>query len=169
MGGVLIITWLGGGATQPAIGLGRELLARGHRVRVLAPARFAGRIAAAGCEHAADPPAAGFDAGHGRAMEDQSPFMAATFFGPWLAEAVAEQAEVFRPGVVVIDYLLRSAVCEAGAHRIPLILLLHMAYRYHTRRVGQPDAPWGWRWHYRLVNERRTAAGRPPLPSGPSR
>ena len=55
MGGALIVTWLGGGATQPAIGLGRELSARGHRVRVLAPARFAGRIAAAGCEHAAHP------------------------------------------------------------------------------------------------------------------
>ena len=92
MGGVLIVTWLGGGATQPAIGLGRELAARGHRVRVLAPARLAGRIAAAGCEHAAHPTAAEFDAGHGRAMEDQSPFMAATLFGPWLAEAVAEHA-----------------------------------------------------------------------------
>ena len=34
MGGVLIVTWLGGGATQPAIGLGRELSARGHRVRI---------------------------------------------------------------------------------------------------------------------------------------
>jgi MGT family glycosyltransferase len=167
MGGVLIVTWHGGGATQPAIGLGRELSARGHRVRVLAPARFAGRIAAAGCEHAAHPAAAEFDASHGRAMEDQSPFMTATFFGPWLAEAVAEQAAVFRPDVVVIDYLLRSAVCEAEAQRIPLILLLHMAYRFHARVAGEPDAPWGWRWQYRLVNERRAAAGLPPLPSGP--
>jgi MGT family glycosyltransferase len=167
MGGVLIITWLGGGATQPAIGLGRELSARGHRVRVLAPARFAGRITAAGCEHAAHPAAAEFDASRGRAMEDQSPFMAATFFGPWLAEAVAEQAAVFRPDVVVVDYLLRSAVCEAEAQRIPLILLLHMAYRFHTSAAGEPDAPWGSRWQYRLVNERRVAAGLPPLPSGP--
>jgi MGT family glycosyltransferase len=166
MGGVLIVTWLGGGATQPAIGLGRELSARGHRVRVLAPARLAGRITAAGCEHAAHPAAAEFDASHGRAMEDQSPFMAATFFGPWLAEAVAEQAAVFRPDVVVVDYLLRSAVCEAEAQRIPLVLLLHMAYRFHARVVGEPDAPWGWRWQYRLVNERR-AAGLPPLPAGP--
>src|SRR2546430_3104552 len=112
MGGVLIVTWLGGGATQPAIGLGRELSARGHRVRVLAPARFAGRIAAAGCEHAAHPVAAEFNAGHGRAMEDQSPFVAATFFGPWLARAVAEQTAVVRPDVVGVDYLLRSSLCE---------------------------------------------------------
>ena len=167
MGGVLIVTWLGGGATQPAIGLGRELSARGHRVRILAPARLAGRIAAAGCEHAAHPAAAEFDAGHGRAMEDQSPFLAATFFGPWLAGAVAEQAALFRPDVVVVDYLLRSAVCESEAQRIPLVLLLHMAYRFHARLAGDPDAPWGWRWQYRLVNERRVASGLPPLPADP--
>jgi MGT family glycosyltransferase len=167
MGGVLIVTWLGGGATQPAIGLGRELSARGHRVRVLAPARFAGRIAAAGCEHAAHPAAAEFDAGHGRAMEDQSPFVAATFFGPWLAGALAEQAAVFRPDVVVVDYLLRSVVCEAEAQRIPLVLLLHTAYRFHVSAAGDPDSPWGWRWQYRLVNERRAASGLPALPAGP--
>jgi MGT family glycosyltransferase len=167
VGGVLVVTWLGGGATQPAIGLGRELSARGHRVRILAPARFAGRIAAAGCEHAAHPAAAEFDAGHGRAMEDQSPFLAATFFGSWLAGAVAEQAAVFRPDVVVVDYLLRSAVCEAEAQRIPLVLLLHTAYRFHARVAGDPDVPWGWRWQYRLVNERRVASGLPPLPAGP--
>ena len=167
MGGVLIVTWLGGGATQPAIGLGRELSARGHRVRILAPARFAGRIAAAGCEHAAHPAAAEFDAGHGRAMEDQSPFLAATFFGPWLAGAVAEQAALFRPDVVVVDYLLRSAVCEAEAQGIPLVLLLHTAYRFHARVTGDPDVPWGWRWQYRLVNQRRVASGLPPLPVGP--
>jgi UDP:flavonoid glycosyltransferase YjiC (YdhE family) len=167
MGGVLIVTWLGGGATQPAIGLGRELSARGRRVRILAPARFAGRIAAAGCEHAAHPAAAEFDAGHGRAMEDQSPFLAATFFGSWLAGAVAEQAALFRPDVVVVDYLLRSAVCEAEAQGIPLVLLLHTAYRFHARVTGDPDAPWGWRWQYRLVNERRAGSGLPPLPAGP--
>ena len=71
MSGVLIVTWLGGGASQPAIGLGRELSARGHQVRILASARYAARIAAAGCEHAAHPAAAEFDADQGRAMEDQ--------------------------------------------------------------------------------------------------
>jgi MGT family glycosyltransferase len=167
MGGVLIVTWLGGGATQPAIGLGRGLSARGHRVRVLAPARFAGRIAAAGCEHAAHPAAAEFDAGQGRAMEDQSPFVAATFFGPWLAGALAEQAAASRPDVVVVDYLLRSAVCEAEAQRIPLVLLMHTAYRFHAGAAGDPDALWGWRWQYRLVNQRRSASGLPPLPAGP--
>ena len=79
---------------------------------------------------------------------------------------MAEQAAVFRPDVVVVDYLLRSAVCEAEAQRIPLVLLMHTAYRFHARVAGDPDAPWGWRWQYRLVNERRAASGLPPLPAG---
>jgi MGT family glycosyltransferase len=168
MGGVLIVTWLGGGATQPAIGLGRELSARGHRVRVLAPARFAGRIAAAGCEHVAHPAAAEFNTDLGRAMDDQSPFLAATFFGPWLADAVAGQVAADRPDVVVVDCLLRSALCEVEAHGIPLVALVHMAYRFHAGlAAGDPDAPWGWRWQYRRVNERRVASGLAPLPAGP--
>ena len=167
MGGVLIVTWQGGGATQPAIGLGRELSARGHRVRVLAPARFAERIAAARCEHAAFPANAEFDTGHGRAMEDQPPFLEAMFFGSWLADAVAEQVAVCHPDVVICDYLLRSAASEVEAHRIPLVMLMHTAYRFHARMVGDPDAPWGWRWQYRRVNERRAASGLPPLPAGP--
>ena len=48
-----IVTWLGRGATQPALGLARELSARGKGVRVLALARLARRIAAAGSEHVA--------------------------------------------------------------------------------------------------------------------
>ena len=167
MGGMLIVTWQGGGATQPAIGLGRELSARGHRVRVLAPARFAERIAAARCEHAAFPASAEFDAGHGRAMEDQAPFLDATFFGSWLADAVAEQIAVCRPTVVVVDYLLRSAATEVEAHGTPLVLLMHTAYRFHARTAGDPDGPWGWRWQYRRVNRRRTASGLAPLPAGP--
>jgi len=46
---VLITTWSGGGASQPAIGLGRLLVERGHRVRIMAPAVLAGRTTAAGC------------------------------------------------------------------------------------------------------------------------
>jgi MGT family glycosyltransferase len=42
-----------------------------------------------------------------------------------------------------------------------------MAYRFHARVAGDPDAPWGWRWQYRLVNERRVGSGLPPLPVGP--
>ncbi|HXZ77905.1 MAG TPA: hypothetical protein VEH31_44500 [Streptosporangiaceae bacterium] len=51
------------------------------RVRVLAPARFAERIAAARCEHAAFPANAESGTDHGRAREDQPPFLEAMFFG----------------------------------------------------------------------------------------
>jgi len=167
MSGVLIVTWLGGGASQPAIGLGRELAARGHQVRILAPARYAARIAAAGCEHAAHPAHAEFQASHGRAMEDQPGFTTATFFGPWLADAVTRQIRARRPDVVIIDYLLRSALCAAEAEGVPRVILMHTAYRFHAGLGGDPDAPWGWRWQYRQVNQGRAAAGLPLLPAGP--
>ena len=52
----LIATWQAGGATQVAIGLGRLLVQRGHRVRIFGPADLAVRIEAAGCVHRASPP-----------------------------------------------------------------------------------------------------------------
>jgi hypothetical protein len=102
-------------------------------VRVLAPARFAERIAAARCEHAAFPANAESGTDHGRATEDQSPFLEAMFFGSWLADAMAGQAGVCHPGAVVAGYLLRCAASEAGARRVPLVVLIHMAYRFHAR------------------------------------
>lgn len=42
-------------------------------------------------------------------MEDQSPFVTATFFGPWLTDALAGQAAVCRPDTVVVDYLPRRS------------------------------------------------------------
>ena len=43
---MLMVTRLGGGAIQPALGLARGAQPAGMGVRVLAPARLAGRIAA---------------------------------------------------------------------------------------------------------------------------
>jgi hypothetical protein len=69
-------------------------------------------------------------------MEDQSPFLEATFFGPWLAAAVAGQVAADRPDVVVVDYLMRSAQCEVEAHGVPLVVLVHMAHRCHAGLGG---------------------------------
>ena len=42
---MLMLTWLGGGAIQLALGLAREVQPAERGVRVLVPARLAGRIA----------------------------------------------------------------------------------------------------------------------------
>src|SRR5207302_1580084 len=47
-GRFLFVTWAGGGNVQPLAALGTQLLARGHRVRVLAPSELGPRFEADG-------------------------------------------------------------------------------------------------------------------------
>jgi hypothetical protein len=49
MSDVLIVTWDGGGAVAPALGIAAELRDRGHRVRVLGHPSMRARIEAHGC------------------------------------------------------------------------------------------------------------------------
>src|SRR5690348_15302338 len=127
MSEVLIATWLGGGATRNALRIARELAERGHRVRVAGPARFADMIRDLGCEPVPHPPEAEFDPTFGRAIDDQSAFMRDTFFGPNLADAVRALATEQRPDVIVVDYLLRSAMVQAEALGLSTVSLMHMA------------------------------------------
>jgi Ion channel/TrkA-N domain len=83
-------------------------------------------------------------------MEDQPPFLEAIFFGSWLADAMAEQAGVCHPDVVVADCLLRSAASGVEAHRIPLVMLMHTAYRFMPAWRQSP----GRRWDGRVTRSR---------------
>jgi UDP:flavonoid glycosyltransferase YjiC (YdhE family) len=131
-----IVTWQGGGATQPAIGLGRLLAERGHEVRVVAPAAYAERIATAGCAHRPYPPELEFDVARGRAAEDQAGYIEEVLLGlgppQLLAEALAEQPA----DVVVVDYLMRSTLCRAEALGVPRVVLFHMLHRFHGAATG---------------------------------
>jgi UDP:flavonoid glycosyltransferase YjiC (YdhE family) len=156
----LLVTWAGGGATKVAIGLGRRLADNGHRVRILGPADLADRVLAAGCEHRAFPARAEFDASRGRAVEDQfETYSLETMFGAAIPGAVAAEVERDPPDLVVCDYLLRSVLCRIEALGFPLIVLMHMAYRFHGVPFGDPDEPWGWRWQRRRLNEVRAGLG----------
>lgn len=166
MSDVVITTWLGGGATRNALRIGRELAERGHAVRVLAPARFTEAIRQLGCEPVAHPPEAEFDPSRGRALDDQEAFMARTFFGPSLADAVRGMAAERHPDVIVVDYLLRSVLVQAEALGLTTASLVHMAS--HRRSPEEdPDAEWGWRWQYHQVNGVRSRAGLSELPVTP--
>lgn len=167
MSDILIVTWLGGGATHPAIGLGRELSSRGHDLRILAPAQHRERVAAAGCEHVAQPPAAEFDTRRGRAMEDQMEFLESMFFGSLLADALAAEVARRRPDAVVVDFLLRSVMSEAEALDLTRVALVHLRHQTIRAHTGDPDEPWGSRWLLRRANDHRITRGLPPLP--PSR
>jgi UDP:flavonoid glycosyltransferase YjiC (YdhE family) len=137
---VMVVTWQSGGASLPAIGLGRLLGAAGHDVRVLAPRVYEERIAAAGCRHVPFPTGAEFDPKLGRAMEDQRPYLTEMFGGGLLPAALSEALAAEPADVVVVDYLLRSAVARAREAAPAHARLVHTLFRFHgTEPVA--DAP----------------------------
>ena len=160
---VVIFTWQGGGATQPAFGLARLLAARGDDVRIIAPAAYADRVAAAGCAHRAFPPAVEFDPSVGRAAEDQEEFMFETALGAGLPALLVRELEAEPAHVVVVDFLLRSTVAAAQASGAAVVLLVHMSRRWHGRYSDGDDA-WSTPWQFRKLNEYRRELGIEELP-----
>jgi MGT family glycosyltransferase len=166
---VVIATWDAGGVTQPAIGLGRLMAERGHDVRVLAPVSLTDRIMAAGARPRAWPPGIEFDASRGRAIEEQlDGWLTDILLGPGLPAAVRGELATEPADVVVVDYLLRSALIEVERSHLPLVPLVHQAFRAHGVLDDEdPDATWGWRWEIRQINRIRQDVGLDSLPLGP--
>jgi len=166
----LIVTWDAGGVTQPALGLGRQLVARGHDVTTLAPAGLGSRVAGAGGRYRAWPPSLEFDPRGDRTFEEEWPKVFRNILlGPRLPAAMATEMERSAPDVVIVDFMLRSALFEAEALGVPAVPLIHMPYRHIGGRdaAEDPDAEWGWRWTYGRLNEVRARMGLLPLPVGP--
>jgi MGT family glycosyltransferase len=166
----LIVTWEAGGVIQPALGLGRELTDRGHDVSILAPSVLKARVIRAGCRFRAWPRALEFDSSKGRSFEEQwSAVFREVLTGPGLPGAIAREIARFVPDVVIVDFMLRSALFEVERLGLPAVPLIHMSYRHFgLRDAGEDaDAEWGWRWTYRRLNEVRIRMGLEPLPVGP--
>lgn len=163
---IAIFTWQGGGATQPAFGIGRVLAARGHEVRIVGPAAYAERARAAGCAYSPFPAELEFDAAKGRAAEDQAGYVEEILLGRGPAAVLAAEVEREPVDLVVVDYLMRSAICRAESLGIPTVLFVHMVHRFYGVCRGGDEA-WGWRWQYRRLNQVREDFGLEPLPIGP--
>jgi len=157
------VTWQAGGGSMPAIGLGRLLAERGHRVRILAPAGYADRVTAAGCVPRPLPARAEFDPAHGRRAEQQMPYLKELFFGPGLPDAVAVELRREPADVLVLDYLLRSVACLAEKLARPHVLLIHTIFPFHG--VAADEA--ALQGQYEPVNAFRSELGLAPLPVGP--
>ena len=159
---LLIATWQAGGATQVAIGLGRALAQRSHRVRIFGPAELSARIAAANCVHCPSPPELELD--QGRRAEDQWDVLRRVWFGRELADAFTAELAREPADVVVVDYLLRSVVGGAELAKTPTALLVHTIYGFHGGADDDDAARKRW---YEPVNASRVELGLEPLPTGP--
>ena len=132
MSTVLIALWDGGGNSPPVLGLAGRLVARGHRVRVLADRSLAGAVAGAGAEHvawtsapqrASSDPSSEFvrdyeartPVGEVRRLQDR------LMIGPAAAFLADTEAEIAasKPDVVLVENLLVGAQLAAEAAGLP--------------------------------------------------
>lgn len=102
----LVVTWEGGGNVTPVMGLGPQLIARGHTVDVLAQASLRARVDAAGMG-----------------------FVPQTSTG-WLPTAsdLLAAVEADPPDALVVDFMLPSALSAAEWTGLPTAALVHTLY-----------------------------------------
>jgi MGT family glycosyltransferase len=107
-GGILFVTWSGGGNVPPVVALAQRLLDRGHDARVLASEDLAGRFAEAGI-----------------------PFRAYRADEAWkagLADDVLAEIRRAPTDVVVVDYMQPMALCAAEATTARVVALVHTLF-----------------------------------------
>ena len=126
-GGVLIVTWDGGGNVPPALALGARLSRAGHRVRVLGPSTIARAAARSGLRwvpYRTVPPWPG-----GLRHEDDWERLMVILNGRPVIDDVLAAVEAERPGVVVVDCLMGAALAAAEHAGVPTVALVHVLYR----------------------------------------
>jgi UDP:flavonoid glycosyltransferase YjiC (YdhE family) len=151
----LFVIWAGGGNVPPQLTLARRLVARGHRVRMLAPAVLRESIEAAGItfepyrtipEHdesiAERSLVRDFDArSKPAALAAARDNLVAAMAGPVAADVVATLED--RPAdVVAFDFLLFGALFAAEKAEIPTAMLIHTVYPFPA--PGLPPYGMGW-------------------------
>ncbi len=162
MSDFLFVTMDFGGNVQPILGLVRELVARGHVVRVLADRPLRTRIESAGGEFKALPSAFEWDATTGRAVEDNREFFDHLRYDTPLAEAVLAELEREPADALALDCMLRNALAAGEVARRPFAVLLHMRYGFMAQRPPDPSA---WQVARRRLNETRRLIGAAQLAS----
>jgi UDP:flavonoid glycosyltransferase YjiC (YdhE family) len=119
---ILIATWDGGGNVPPALLIGRELVARGHSVRVIGHATQRGEVADAGLRFTAYPTANAFSS-----RDTLSPpRMMALFSDKRIGADVVAEARRAPTDVVLVDCMLTGAVRACDVAEIPYVSLEHL-------------------------------------------
>ena len=151
----LFVLWAGGGNVPPQLTLARRLVARGHRVRMLAPAVLRDSIEAAGIafepyrtipEHdesvAERSLVRDFEArSKAAAIAASRDNLVAAMARPVAADVLATLDR--RPAdVVAFDYLLCGALFAAEKSAVPAVMLIHTVFPFPA--PGMPPFGMGW-------------------------
>ena len=151
----LFVLWAGGGNVPPQLTLARRLVARGHRVRMLAPAVLRESIEAAGIafepyreipEHDESVPERSlvrdFEArSKAAALAAARDNLVAAMARPVAADVLAT-LERRRADVVAFDFILFGALFAAEKAQVPAAMLIHTIYPFPA--PGLPPYGMGW-------------------------
>jgi MGT family glycosyltransferase len=142
-----------GGGVPPQLAVTRRLVERGHEVRVLAHETLRGRVESRGARLV---PLLQTLPGHDmttaatdlvRDWEPSDPLEAAArfrdlvLFGPAAANAheVLVELSVWRPDVIVLDWLLFGTALAAESAQVPAVVLIHSPYPLRKGEEGAQD------------------------------
>ncbi len=130
MGRYLIVTWDGAGNLAPTLGITRELIERGHDVRLIGHDTIAERCGDVGARFVPLTQGKGWDA-----MEDPDDFEAEVkllieelCFSSTIARDVAQELAREPADVVLVDCMLFTAIDVALASGTPTAALFHTPY-----------------------------------------
>ncbi len=135
MGGILMVTWDGGGNVDTTLGIAAELARRRHSVRVLGHPQQCARIDAAGFAfqpfvHA--PPWPPHQPGRG--LRGAARMVTQVFTDRGIGEDVLAAANVHHPDLVVIDCLLFGALRAAERAGLRHATLVHTLYSQQAKQ-----------------------------------
>lgn len=135
MSDILFVTWDGGGNVPPALGIARELRARGHSVRFLGHAGQAATLTAAGFEVEPNVHARSFVI-----LSDYTPLaMLGVFADRGMGQDMLAALRRRPADLVVVDSLMFGAMRAAADSDVPFAVLEHSyASAYRKDVLGGP-------------------------------
>jgi UDP:flavonoid glycosyltransferase YjiC (YdhE family) len=125
---ITFVTWYGGGNLPPALGIGRELVRRGHRVSFVGQAPQRQAVEAAGIAftpYAIAPP----DSPARTAAERQLRLIRDTWMNPGLADGLVAQLARDPADAVVTDYMLAGVLARSDEFGALAVVLAPGLYR----------------------------------------
>jgi MGT family glycosyltransferase len=122
---VLMATWDCGGNVPPFVGLGSELVQRGHQVECLGSESLRAVFNNVGVHLVSVRGQAAFDPLARLSGAASADAMFGVFFGPDYIASIRQACLERRPDVLVIDYCLAGPLAVAETLRIPTVVLVH--------------------------------------------
>ncbi|MDQ0679618.1 hypothetical protein QFZ30_003000 [Arthrobacter pascens] len=130
MSNFLFATLDAGGNLPPAVGIARELLELGHRVRFLGHPQQAAAIRASGAEFQPYSHAVRMAPAEQMPTLRQVSMMVSVFSDAGIARDVVEEARKEPPDVLVVDCLLLAAINAAAKTGLRTVALVHSFYAF---------------------------------------